>query len=89
MMQVPEWANYLRVDEVIECFNVSDETRNALLVAMPDAYGGEAPGEDDFPEPDSSRDAPYKLSKCWDKLEDAVRQDVVRAHQEFYDSVYG
>lgn len=75
----PEFTKYLRVDEVIECYPVSDATTKALLEAMPDAYGGEAPGEDDWPEPDAARDEPYKLSKIWEKLSPAARQDIERA----------
>lgn len=78
-MQIPEWTRYVRVDQIIECFDVGEETRRALLAAAPDAYGGEGPGEDDWPEPDAARDEPYKLSKIWSKLSDEVRADVRHA----------
>lgn len=81
-MQVPEWAKYRRVDDMVECYPISDETQKALLEAMPNAYGGEAPGEDDWPEPDAARDAPYKLSNIWDKLAQTVQEDLVRAYEE-------
>lgn len=76
---LPEHAKYVRVDEIIECYAISRDTEKALLLAMPDAYGGELPGEDDWPEPDAKRDEPYKLSKIWAKLSDDVRADIAQA----------
>lgn len=67
---------YWRVDEVIECLDMGGhgtEVTSALLAAMPDAYGGEVPGEDDWPEPDSHRDAPYKLSRIWADLDPVIQ----------------
>lgn len=75
-MTIPEWTKYVRVDAIIECYEIGKETMQALLKAMPDAYGGEAPGEDAWPEPDAKRDEPYKLSKIWTKLGPATRQDI-------------
>lgn len=81
-MKCPAFARYVRVDQIIECYEVSRETRKALLEAMPDAYGGEGPGEDSWPEPDSSRDAPYKLNRCWSKLPLEAQEDIVRAYEK-------
>jgi hypothetical protein len=81
-MKAPFWAQFRRVDEMIECYPISEETQRALLEAMPDAYGGEAPGEDDWPEPDAARDEPYKLSKIWDKLAQTVQEDLLKAWEE-------
>lgn len=78
-MTMPEWAKYRRVDEVIETMPVSSATVRELLEKMPDAYGGEPPGEDSWPEPDSSRDAPYKLSVIWDKLSPEAQEDIASA----------
>jgi hypothetical protein len=81
-MTKPEWTKYVRVDELIECYPISKEVKRALLEAMPDAYGGESPGEDDFPEPDAKRDAPYKLAVCWDKLAEPIQAAVAAAYQQ-------
>lgn len=75
-MTTPEFTKFVRVDTVIECYGIGKETERELLAKMPDAYGGEAPGEDDWPEPDAARDEPYKLSKIWDKLSPEARQDI-------------
>lgn len=80
-MPVPEWTRYIRVDEVIECYDIPDTTSRELLALMPDAYGGELPGEDDWPEPDASRDAPYKLSKIWDRLSSGGKADILAARK--------
>ena len=79
MKTTPEFAKYLRVDTIIECYPISKATEQALLQAMPDAYGGELPGEDSWPEPDALRDEPYKLAKIWAKLSATVRQDIEQA----------
>ena len=79
-MNVPEWTKYRRVDEVVECFPIRKETERELLELMPDAYCGEPPGEDDWPEPDAKRDEPYKLSKVWGKLSKEAMEDLMRAH---------
>ena len=78
--QCPEWAKYVRVDTIIECWAIDKPIENALLIAMPDAYGGEGPGEDDVPEPDAKRDEPYKLTKCWNKLSDDVQNALIVAY---------
>lgn len=80
-MSIPEWTKYVRVDQIIECYDVSKETSQALMVAMPAAYGGveEVDLEDAWPEPDAARDEPYKLSKVWDRLAESVREDIVAA----------
>lgn len=78
---IPEWTKYVRVDQMIECYDIAKATEKALLEAMPDAYGGEGPGEDDWPEPDAKRDEPYKLSKIWTKLSRECQQDL----QNVYD----
>lgn len=80
-MRMPEWAKYRRVDEMVECYPISRATEKELLEKMPDAYGGEPPGEDDWPEPDAKRDEPYKLSKVWDQLSVQAQEDLVRAHK--------
>lgn len=80
---MPEWTKYVRVDEVIECYSIQDSTQKSLLEAMPNAYGGEPPGEDDWPEPDAARDAPYKLSKVWDSLSSTVKDDLIAAHESY------
>ncbi len=82
-MNIPEFARYVRVDTVVECYGVSKETERELLRLMPDAYGGEAPGEDDWPEPDAKRDEPYKLSKIWIKLSEEVRENILAAYREY------
>ncbi len=74
----PEWARYVRVDVIIECWDLERDCTKELLEAMPDAYGGDPPGEDDWPEPDAARDEPYKLSKCWDKLSPEVQGALAR-----------
>ncbi len=71
-----EWTKYVRVDVVLECYDVSTETSQELLKLMPDAYGGDAPGEDDWPEPDHPRDAKYILSNVWDKLSAEAKIDI-------------
>lgn len=86
MSHIPEFAKYVRVDAVIECYEISQSTTAALLTAMPDAYGGEAPGEDDWPEPDAKRDEPYKLSKIWRKLPAPVQADILRARDAAHGS---
>lgn len=84
---IPAALTYWRVDEVIECLSFGEhrhEVEQALLTAMPEAYGGELPGEDDWPEPDASRDAPYKLSVVWGKLDTSIQGYVAEAaHKEF------
>lgn len=84
-MMMPDWANYVRVDELIECYPIKDSTQGELMRAMPDAYGGEPPGEDNWPEPDAARDAPYKLSKVWKLLDDTTKADLIAA----YDAEHG
>lgn len=83
-MNAPEWTKYVRVDQIIECYPISKDVEKALLVAMPDAYGGEGPGEDDWPEPDAARDEPYKLVKVWDKLSQEVREAIEAARAKEY-----
>ena len=78
-MKMPEQLEYTRVDVIIECYDVSKETHKELLEKMPDAYGGEAPGEDDWPEPDSRRDRPYMLKNIWAKLGKEAQADIVAA----------
>lgn len=78
-----EWTKYVRVDEVLECYDVSKETARELLEKMPNAYGGEVPGEDDWPEPDASRDAPYKLSVIWNQLSEAAKSDIIKAKESY------
>ena len=79
-MDQPIWAEFRRVDELIECYPISKSTERELLELMPDAYGGEPPGEDDWQEPDSWRDELYKLARIWDRLSGAAREDIVAAH---------
>ena len=81
-MPVPEWTRYIRVDTVIECYDIPNTTQAELLSLMPNAYGGEPPGEDDWPEPDAKRDAPYKLSNIWDKLSSGGKADILAARKE-------
>jgi hypothetical protein len=81
-MKMPEFAKYKRVDDMVECFPIKKETEKELLEKMPNAYGGETPGEDDWPEPDSSRDAPYKLSTVWSKLSSAAQEDLIAAYEK-------
>ena len=78
-----EWTKYVRVDEVIECYDILQATQTELLEKMPNAYGGEAPGEDDWPEPDAARDAPYKLSVIWNQLSEAAKADIVKAKESY------
>ena len=80
MSKVPEFAGYIRVDCIMECYDVSEETRKALLIAMPDAYGGDGPSVYAWPEPDAKRDAPYKLSKVWNILSEEVQEDIKKAY---------
>ena len=87
-MTTPEWTKYVRVDVIIECYEISKQTTEALLKAMPDAYGGEAPGEDAWPEPDAKRDEPYKLSKIWTKLDADSRLDIELARANQYRRSY-
>lgn len=77
----PDWTKYRRVDVVIECMDVTRETRRALIDAMPHAYGGEEPGEDSWPEPDSKRDAEYKLSRIWNKISADAQADILKAYE--------
>ena len=79
-MNMPEFAKYVRVDTLLECYDLAKATDKALMQAMPNAYGGEAPGEDSWPEPDAKRDEPYKLAKVWNKLSAEVQQDIIRAY---------
>lgn len=84
---IPAALAYVRVDQVIECYDVSKQTQAALLEAMPDAYGGEGPGEDDWPEPDAARDRPYRLANIWDGLGRNVQEDIlgaVKYHSQFW-----
>ena len=67
---------YWRVDEVVECLPIKKETEQELFRLMPDAYGGTAAGEDDWPEPDAKRDEPYRLQKIWNKLTPAAQVDI-------------
>ena len=99
-MEMPEVLSYTRVDTIIECLPlgaasgkkwphpeysaISAEVQAKLLEAMPNAYGGEAPGEDDWPEPDAARDEPYKLSKIWDKLDEVTQQRLIAAVEQEY-----
>jgi hypothetical protein len=78
-MAAPDWTKYVRVDVIIECRPISKETERELLQAMPNAYGGEAPGENDWPEPDAKRDEPYKLARIWDKLSASAQADIAKA----------
>lgn len=78
-MRMPTELRYRRVDEIIECYGISKETQAELLELMPEAYGGDPPGEDDWPEPDSARDEPYKLAKIWSKLSDEAKRDIAQA----------
>jgi hypothetical protein len=75
----PSILQYTRVDEIIECYEINHDTQAALLALMPDAYGGEGPGEDDWPEPDNSRDKPYLLSRIWDQLPPTAKSDIRHA----------
>jgi hypothetical protein len=81
-MRAPDWARYVRVDELIECYPISKDVQAALLLAMPNAYGGECPGEDDFPEPDAKRDEPYKLFKVWKILHEDVQTALIAAYKK-------
>jgi hypothetical protein len=84
---MPEWwGKFVRVDELVECYDIKKSTEQELLrVAdenMPGgAYGGELPGEDDWPEPDAKRDEPYKLVKIWDKLSDEAKADITKVYE--------
>jgi hypothetical protein len=78
-MSAPLWAKFWRVDTVIECLPILKETEEELLRLMPTAYGGEAPGEDDWPEPDAKRDEPYKLVRIWDQLSDEAKGNIILA----------
>lgn len=80
-MVCPQWAFIVRVDTLIECYEINNATNKELLEKVPDAYGGEAPGEDDWPEPDAKRDEPYKLDKHWSKLSKEARLDIVAAYE--------
>lgn len=81
-MKQPWWARYKRVDVLVECFPISKESERELLEKMPEAYGGEPPGEDDWPEPDAKRDEPYKLDKVWDRLSEACQLDLIAAYEK-------
>ncbi len=81
-VKLPPGAEFRRVDDVIECYDIGEETRRELMEKVPDAYGGDPPGEDDWPEPDAARDAPYKLKVHWHKLSDAAKADIARAFDE-------
>lgn len=75
--ELPESARYVRVDTIIECYDVSKECEAVLLNKMPDAYGGKAPGEDDGPEPDHSRDNGYRLRDCWKDLPQYAQDELI------------
>jgi hypothetical protein len=81
-MKAPEWTKYVRVDEMIECFPIGKDTQRALMEAMPNAYAVPEPGEDAWPEPDSEREAPFKVSTIWDKVTPDVQTDLDKAYRE-------
>jgi hypothetical protein len=78
-MKMPDMLLYTRVDVVIECYDISKETQKELLEKMPDAYGGDGPGEDDWPEPDHPRDKPYLIKNIWAKLSEPTQADITAA----------
>jgi hypothetical protein len=80
---MPMQLTYTRVDEVIECYDITSATRGELMQLMPNAYGGELPGENDVPEPDNSRDAPYLIKRIWSKLSVTSKQDIINAVKNF------
>lgn len=80
-MQMPDFAEYWSVDEVIECLTFGPDrakVETELLAAMPNAYGPRTETECP-PEPDL--DPQYKLARIWRKLSVDVQAAIVKAAQ--------
>ena len=78
-MNIPGFAKLTRVDVMIECYRIADSTRDEMLRLMPDAYCGEAPGEDDWPDPDHTRNRPFLFKVIRESLSEEAKADINHA----------
>jgi len=88
-----DWKETYRVDEVIECLPLGpnhDAITRELLNAMPNAYDGPVPGEDDSPwEIDHPNRTDYGLDKVWHKLSQETQATIENAYREAYREMRG
>lgn len=77
---MPEWAAYMKVDEVIECLPVSMKTGQLLMDLMPEAYDDHPDDEVEWPEADSY--ASRKLARIWDRMPEEARLNVLVAYYQ-------
>jgi hypothetical protein len=99
-VRCPGWAEFWRVDEVIECLPLGDNRRAIeaeLLLVMPDAYDNKRPPDNpDWkpgcgeprnelpPDPDQADLDGQSLRTIWRRLTKETRLAIIAAYEKEY-----